>query len=259
MGPEAARPTTESSALKPSDKDSSYWPSTSGDTATAPHRRWTARVRHPGGDGLPKVPFGGRCGTGSAIGVEHGRFLRIEGRLFDRLRRHGSLVPCRRRRILDALDDESDTEIEGDSDVVGDTEIEDDVGTESGSEARGGDSTGGVARQDQTTAAAGIEASPTPATTAQWDRPRLRSYFRQQDSRRLAAQVECPVLIVHARARTNRCLSSTPCSLPATYGRIPPYSRWKTAATLRQHDPAIHRYTVAWLRDRVTDTGKDHG
>ncbi len=169
------------------------------------------------------------------------------------------LCPAGEDVILDALDDESDTEIEGDSDVVGDTEIEDDVGTESGSEARGDDSTGGVAWQDQTTGRRNRGVRRTPATTARWDRPRLRSYFRQQDSRRLAAQVECPVLIVHARPDQQVPFEHS--LLIARYLRPDTtiLALENGSHTSAQHDPAIHRYTVAWLRDRVTDTSRDHG
>lgn len=102
----------------------------------------------------------------------------------------------------------------------------------------------GSGREDD--AAYSSEAAPP-----RWDRVGLRSYFQRQDSARLAGQVMCPVLLVHARndevvplAHSLRLagLLHTETTLLALEGGT---------HTTAQHDLRIHRYTAAWLLDKI--------
>ncbi len=89
------------------------------------------------------------------------------------------------------------------------------------------------------------------ADPPRWDTPRLRSYFERQDSGLLAAQVECPVLLVHARQDD---------VVPFNHSLML-VERLRTETTLlaldggthttAQHDPRIHRFTIAWLHDQM--------
>jgi dipeptidyl aminopeptidase/acylaminoacyl peptidase len=94
-------------------------------------------------------------------------------------------------------------------------------------------------------------AVPEGADPPRWDTPRLRPYFERQDSGRLAAQVECPVLLVHARQDN---------VVPFNHSLML-VERLRTETTLlaleggthttAQHDPRIHRLTIAWLHDQM--------
>ena len=84
-----------------------------------------------------------------------------------------------------------------------------------------------------------------------WDTGGLRSYFERQDSERLAARVECPVLLVHARGDDvvpfahSLLLAgwfSTETTLLALEGGT---------HTTAQHDQRVHRYTAAWLWEKT--------
>ncbi len=88
-----------------------------------------------------------------------------------------------------------------------------------------------------------------------WDTAGLRSYFERQDSERLAARVNCPVLLVHAREDDvvpfahSLLLAgwlSTETTLLALEGGT---------HTTAQHDPRVHRYTAAWLLDKTAGPG----
>lgn len=84
-----------------------------------------------------------------------------------------------------------------------------------------------------------------------WDTIRLRSYFERQDSGWLASRVECPVLLVHARGDE---------VVPLAHSFLLA-ARLRTETTLlalqggthttAQHEPQIHRFTAAWLLDKV--------
>ncbi len=84
-----------------------------------------------------------------------------------------------------------------------------------------------------------------------WDTIGLRSYFERQDSGWLASQVECPVLLVHARGDE---------VVPLAHSFLLA-ARLRTETTLlaleggthttAQHEPQIHRFTAAWLLDKV--------
>ena len=88
-----------------------------------------------------------------------------------------------------------------------------------------------------------------------WDTAELRSYFERQNSERLASQVKCPVLLVHARedevvpfahSLLLAGFLSTETVLLALQGGT---------HTTAQHDPQIHRYTAAWLLEKVGGQG----
>lgn len=129
------------------------------------------------------------------------------------------LCPAGEDVILDALDD-----LEG-MEVDGDTEAPDGRPTAGGSSA----------------------------ATARWDRPRLRAYFQEQDSRELAARVDCPVLLVHARPDRQVPFEHSLLLTRHLRTRTTLVALERGGHTAPQHDPAVHVRTVAWLRDRVAE------
>ena len=85
-----------------------------------------------------------------------------------------------------------------------------------------------------------------------WDLPGLRAYFEQQQCLSLAACVECPVLLVHARADevvpfTHTLLIAQSLVVDTTLVALQ-----EGVHTTAQHDPRVHRLTVEWLLDQVT-------
>ncbi len=106
-------------------------------------------------------------------------------------------------------------------------------------------------------------ASPPPSSTGQrfpspsdepprWDVPSLRAYFQQQQCLLLARSVECPVLLIHARADevvpfTHTLLLAQSLAVDTTLLALA-----EGTHTTAQHDPEIHRCTVGWLRERLT-------
>jgi dipeptidyl aminopeptidase/acylaminoacyl peptidase len=102
------------------------------------------------------------------------------------------------------------------------------------------------ARQGQ--GAASASAAP------RWDKPRLRAYFAQQDSRELAARVRCPILLVHARPdlRVPFAHSLTLAEHLRTDTTL--VALESGSHTSAQHDPAVHAYTAAWLWSRISET-----
>jgi dipeptidyl aminopeptidase/acylaminoacyl peptidase len=104
--------------------------------------------------------------------------------------------------------------------------------------------------KERTEAESGSRSSSEDAPP-RWDTAALRSYFQRQDSVRLASQVECPVLLVHARGDD---------VVPLAHSlRLCRHLRTETTLlaleegthTSSQHDLRIHRYTSAWLFERV--------
>jgi len=142
------------------------------------------------------------------------------------------LCPAGEDVILDALNDPADATIATDTE-------------------RGAANTGG-------SHAAGAASTRRMATTARWDRPRLRRYFESEDSRLLAARVTCPVLLVHARHD-----QQVPFEHSLLLTRHLPTQTTLLALeqgdhTSAQHDPAIHAYTAGWLRDMVEEARTAH-
>jgi pimeloyl-ACP methyl ester carboxylesterase len=85
-----------------------------------------------------------------------------------------------------------------------------------------------------------------------WHLPRLRTYFEEQQCLSLAACVECPVLLVHARADevvpfTHTLLIAQSLAVDTTLVALQ-----EGVHTTAQHDPHVHRLTVEWLQDQVT-------
>ena len=165
----------------------------------------------------PEVDPGSICYRGSSTGGFYG--LKAAARAgFTAM---VLLCPAGEDVILDALADQDGTEAE----AVRDTEAPADP-----------------ARRDTSL-----------STAARWDRPRLRAYFERQDSRVLAAHVECPVLLVHARADaqvpfSHSLLLAQHLRTETTLLALPGGSH-----TSAQHDPVIHTYTAVWLRDKVSE------
>lgn len=97
------------------------------------------------------------------------------------------------------------------------------------------------------------------AETARWDRPQLQAYFSRQDSRRLAARVGCPVLLIHARH--DRQVPFDHSLLLARHLRTDTtlVALKEGGHTTAQHDPSIHRYSLAWLCERVEETKSEDG
>ena len=95
----------------------------------------------------------------------------------------------------------------------------------------------------------GSRSSPEDAPP-RWDTAALRSYFQRQDSVRLASQVECPVLLVHARGDD---------VVPLGHSlRLSRHLRTETTLLLleggthtsAQHDVRVHQYTSTWLLNK---------
>jgi pimeloyl-ACP methyl ester carboxylesterase len=84
-----------------------------------------------------------------------------------------------------------------------------------------------------------------------WDRERLRSYFARQDSRALAAQVECPVLLVHARQDDVVPFAHSLLLALNLHTETTLLALEGGSHTTAQHDFRVHRYTVAWLLERT--------
>jgi dipeptidyl aminopeptidase/acylaminoacyl peptidase len=96
---------------------------------------------------------------------------------------------------------------------------------------------------------AGGAAQPTAPT--RWDVPRLRAYFERQDSLALAAQIRCPVLLVHARADAVVPFEHSLTLARHLGGDVTLLALAGGTHTSAQHDSAIHRLTARWLLDQV--------
>jgi uncharacterized protein len=99
---------------------------------------------------------------------------------------------------------------------------------------------------------------------ARWDKPALRNYFQKQDTRAMAARVTCPVLLVHARPDervpfTHSLLLAEHLTTETTLLALPSGDHGSA-----QHDPAVHAYSLTWLRDKIgrpgsaQDSGSTH-
>lgn len=96
-------------------------------------------------------------------------------------------------------------------------------------------------------------AAPGEAAPPHWDTPRLRSYFERQDSRLLAAQVDCPVLLVHARQDEVVPFDHSLLLTKHLRTQTTLLALESGTHTTAQHDPQIHRYSVAWLAERLAN------
>ncbi|MFH0914933.1 MAG: alpha/beta fold hydrolase [bacterium] len=99
---------------------------------------------------------------------------------------------------------------------------------------------------DDATAGGGEAADPGGAAP-RWDTPRLRSYFERQDSRLLAAQVDCPVLLVHAREDEVVPFDHSVLLMEHLRTEKTLLALDGGTHTTAQHDPQVHRYSMDWL------------
>jgi uncharacterized protein len=95
--------------------------------------------------------------------------------------------------------------------------------------------------------------------TARWDRPKLRAYFRQQNSRGLAARVSCPVLLVHARTDELAPFAHSLLLAEHMTTETTLLALANDSHASAQHDPAVHAYTTAWLRDKISSVKASSG
>ena len=109
---------------------------------------------------------------------------------------------------------------------------------------------GSTRRHTKTTVDTEAPGESSPAVT-RWDRQRLRAYFERQDSRQLAALVQCPVLLVHVRSDRQvpfghslelvRHLRTDVTLLALQHG----------SHSSAQHDERVHSESLSWLRARL--------
>ena len=92
---------------------------------------------------------------------------------------------------------------------------------------------------------------PGEAGPPRWDTAQLRSYFQRQDSRLLAARVDCPVLLVHAREDDVVPFSHSVLLMEHLRTDKTPLALEGGTHTTAQHDPQIHCYSVAWLAAKL--------
>lgn len=91
--------------------------------------------------------------------------------------------------------------------------------------------------------------SPLP----RWDTPALRLYFESQSSEQLAARIECPVLLVHARGDEVVPFSHSLLLARCLPGETTLLALQGGTHTTAQHDPRVHLYTVDWLLNRTAE------
>lgn len=84
-----------------------------------------------------------------------------------------------------------------------------------------------------------------------WNTAGLRTYFEQQNSRLLAGQVDCPVLLIHARA--DEVVPFAHSLLLAEHLRTETVLIALKDGThaSAQHNALIHAHTSAWLTEKV--------
>lgn len=102
------------------------------------------------------------------------------------------------------------------------------------------------------------EAAADP-TIARWDFGAMARYFEAQESAALAAAVDCPVLLVHARGdetvpyrRSLDLAGYLPGDVCVTILR-------GGSHTSAQHDPRVHTETTRWLREKVAASTPPRG
>jgi dipeptidyl aminopeptidase/acylaminoacyl peptidase len=98
-----------------------------------------------------------------------------------------------------------------------------------------------------------IDDAAGAATDTRWDVPRLRAYFEQQDSCRLAARIRCPTLLIHVRTDPVVPFSHSLALAQNLGGDLTLRVLARGTHTTAQHDPAIHAFTARWLLAQVRD------
>lgn len=80
-----------------------------------------------------------------------------------------------------------------------------------------------------------------------WDFAQMRAYFQEQDALLMARSVKCPVLLIHARSDEVVPLTHTLLLTQALPVDTTLWAQAEGTHTTAQHDPRLHRLTVAWL------------
>jgi len=96
----------------------------------------------------------------------------------------------------------------------------------------------------------GVEIAARTSST-RWDRPQLRAYFERQDSLALAAQVHCPVLLVHARPDEKVPLSHSLALAQHLPGNVTLLVLCAGNHSSAQHDPVVHAQSLDWLWEQI--------
>jgi uncharacterized protein len=91
-------------------------------------------------------------------------------------------------------------------------------------------------------AAAALDGPP------RWDTEALRRYFETRDSLGIAARVCCPVLLIHARADDVVPLGHSLALVRHLAGDATLLVLSEGGHSTAQHDPRMHRQSLAWLR-----------
>jgi dipeptidyl aminopeptidase/acylaminoacyl peptidase len=104
--------------------------------------------------------------------------------------------------------------------------------------------------------AAGSHGAAPAESATRWDNPRLRAYFERQKSQALAAQVHCPVLLVHARGDDVVPFTNSLALAEHLRGDTTLLALQGGSHTTAQHNPRIHSYSVEWLRQTIGQVGK---
>jgi dipeptidyl aminopeptidase/acylaminoacyl peptidase len=100
--------------------------------------------------------------------------------------------------------------------------------------------------------------APQNAMT-RWDTPRLRTYFELQDSRSLAARIDRPVLLIHARGDKQVPFEHSLTLARHLRGDTTLVALAGGSHTTTQHDPAMHSYSLAWLWERIEEARARRG
>jgi dipeptidyl aminopeptidase/acylaminoacyl peptidase len=87
-----------------------------------------------------------------------------------------------------------------------------------------------------------------PGEPPRWDAGALRLYFERQDSLAVASRVDCPVLLVHARADTVVPLSHSLALVQHLAGETTLLALPWGGHSTPQHEPKVHSQTLVWLK-----------
>lgn len=93
--------------------------------------------------------------------------------------------------------------------------------------------------------------APARPDSTRWDIPRLRAYFERQDSLALAAQVECPIMLVHTRPDAQVPLSHSLALAQHLRGDSSLVILREGSHSSAQHDPSIHAESLDWLWEQI--------
>jgi dipeptidyl aminopeptidase/acylaminoacyl peptidase len=97
----------------------------------------------------------------------------------------------------------------------------------------------------------GPEKSAPSDPTPRWDIAAMRRYFERQDTRVLAGEVTCPVLLIHARGDETVPFEHSLALTEALPGDTTFFALAGGSHTSAQHDPRVHRQTVRWMMEQI--------